>query len=350
MPRTTSVVLACCLLAGAASAQVTINQGDVPQSIGDSTSYKYVQNSATVNNGSTGGPQTWTFDTSTYIGYVLTQTIVDKASTPFADRFPDANLAAKEPRGSYTLFTYNRLDADAVLECGYGVQFGMGGIVRVNAPPAVQLDLPATMGTNWQTAFTVTDTAGDTVHVAAEGRRFYIDAWGTAVTPAGNFDCLRANAVGVIVTTTFVGGSPVRVDTTPTRRYMWLARGVGMVAMTHSMEGDTSPDFTEADDIMVMVQTSAGAVAEPGRSPFAGRSRVRPNPCGRFATVTPGPTMAGPVRVEMTDPSGRVWLTRTEPYARSTLPLDLADLPAGVYFCTVTAAGRSETHRLVRMQ
>jgi hypothetical protein len=350
MPKTTSVLVACCLLAGAALAQVTITEGDVPRTLGDSTRYKYVQSWATVDNGPAGGPHTWTFDTSTYIGYVLTQTIVDRASTPFAERFPDANLAAMEPRGAYTLYVYNRLDPDALQEHGFGAYFGTSGIARANVPPAMVLDLPATLGTSWQTAFTVTDTAGDTLHVAAETRRFNVDAWGTAVTPAGSFECLRENAVGVVVRTTYVGGNPVSVDTVPTRRYMWLARGVGMVAMTHSNEGDTSPDFTDADDYTVMVQTSAGAVTETGRSPLPARSAVSPNPCGRFATVSLGPPMAGPVRVELTDPAGRVWLKQAPPAAVLTVRLDLSRVPAGVYFCSVAAAGWSETHRLVRVR
>ncbi len=351
MLKTPSFVLLCCLLAGVAAAQVTIEQGDVPQTIGDSTRYKYVQSWATVDNGSPGGPQTWTFDTSTYIGYVLTQTIVDKASTPFADRFPDANLAAMEPRGPYTLYIYNKLDADALLECGFGAFFGTSGIARANVPPAVILDLPATFGSNWQTAFTVTDTAGDTVHVAAETRRFTIDAWGTAVTPAGSFACLRENAVGVVVRSTYVGGSLVSVDTVSTRRYMWMARGVGMVAMTHSTEGDTNPNFTEADDIMVMVQTSAGGIQEPGR-PIAGlRSSIYPNPCGRFASVACALEGPGTVQVSIADPSGRTVLRRTAS-SRPGAPvqLDLGDLRAGVYFCTVSAGGRADAHRLVRLK
>jgi hypothetical protein len=259
------LAVGCCLLASMASAQITIQAGDVPQTVGDSCRYKYVANSGTVDNGSPGGPHTWTFDTASYVGYVLTTTCVDKATTPFADRFPEANLVTSEPRGQYTLFVYDKLQADGLLECGFGAQFGGGGMVQVNVPFAINVPLPATLGTTWQTDYTVTDTAGDTTHVAAYTRWGTIDAWGTAVTPVGSHACLRENWVVLTITTTYVSGTPIGADTSLTRRYLWAARNVGTVAMTHSMEGDTNPNFTLADDIMVMVQTSSG-VAEEGRA------------------------------------------------------------------------------------
>jgi hypothetical protein len=280
----------CCLLAGMASAQITIEAGDVPQTIGDSCRYKYVGNSGTVDNGSPGGPNTWTFDTSTYVGYVLTSTCVDKATTPFADRFPEANLVTSEPRGQYTLFVYDKLQADGLLECGFGAQFGGGGMARVNVPFAMNIPLPATLGTTWQTDYTVTDTTNDTVHVAASTRWCAIDAWGTAVTPVGTYPCLRENWVVLTVTTTYVSGTPVDVDTSLTRRYLWAARNVGTLAMTHSMEGDTNPSFTLADDIMMMVQTSSGVAEETPdaglRTTNAGSSIVRNVlllPCSRLS-------------------------------------------------------------------
>ncbi|MBM3331190.1 hypothetical protein FJY68_04970 [candidate division WOR-3 bacterium] len=256
------LAVGCCLLAGVASAQITITAGDVPQTIGDSSKYKYLAHDDTVDNGSPGGPHTWTFDTSSYVGYVLTMTYVSKESTPFAARFPDANIATREPRGTYTLYVFNKLDTGSLLECGFAADFGGGSMVRVNVPPAINVDFPATYNSSWQTDFNTTDTAADTIHVVATSRRCTIDAWGTVVTPAGSYDCLRQNWVGIVITTTYVSGVPVGVDTSVTRRYYWLTKDVGMAAMTHSMEGDTSANFTAADDIMVMVHSSSGGVAE----------------------------------------------------------------------------------------
>ncbi len=346
MPQRSLVLSLCCLLVAAVSAQITIEAGDVPMTVGDSCRFKYVASEATVDNGTEGGPQTWTFDTSTYVGYVLTTTIVDKATTPFASRFPDANLATCEPRGPYTLYVYDKVDADAMLEYGYAAQFGSGGKVWAEVPWVVHVDLPATLGTAWQTDYTVHDTLGaDTVDVVVSTRRCAIDAWGTAVTPAGSYPCLRQDWFGFSVTTTYIGGSPVAVDTSISRRYLWLAKGVGAVAMTHSMEGDTNPTFTLADDIMVMVQTSSGGVEEPGRYPGVPRLAVRPNPCGRLATVEFTP--AGAATVSVAEVTGRVVFSR--PVAGRRAVLDLGDVPAGVYLLTLASGGFAVTQPVVRL-
>jgi len=263
-----------------ASAQITIEAADIPQTVGDSGQYKYCASEATVNNGESGGPQTWTFDTSAYTGYVLTTTVVDKATTPLGDRFPEANLVTSEPRGQYTLFVYDKLQVDALLECGYGIWFGSGGRAWVQVPAVRNVQFPATLGTSWQTDYTVHDTLNaDTVDVVAGTRWCSIDAWGTAVTPVGSYPCLRANWVGLAVTTHYIGGTPVGVDTSLTRRFLWVAKHAGTVAMTHSMEGDTSLNFTRADDYMVMVQTSSGVAEEApeagSRTTSAGSSIVR---------------------------------------------------------------------------
>jgi len=341
MIRTASAVLfGCCLLAGFAFAQITIEAGDVPRTIGDSFQNKYVQTEATVNVGSPGGPHTWTFDTSTYVGYVLTTTIVDKASTPFADRFPDANLATREPRGQYTLYVYNQVVPEELRECGYGVYLGPGGIVRVNVPPAVNVPFPATLGTSWQTGFTVSDTSHDTVRVAVNDRRCVIDAWGTAITPAGTYPCLRENWTGLVVTTTYVGGSPVDVDTSLTRRYLWMAKGVGVVALAHSMEGDTSLNFTQADDYTVLAQTSAGGIQEPGLAPVRPRPSLWPNPCaGRSARLGFGAT-GSPALVRVYDATGRNVLLRSVPAGTRSVELDVGSLPSGVH--VVEARARTQ--------
>jgi hypothetical protein len=314
----------CLLLTGIAGAQITIESGDVPQTIGDSCRYKYVANSATVDNGLPGGPHTWTFDTASYVGYVLTTTIVDKATTPFAASFPDANLATREPRGAYTLFVYDKVQTDGLLELGYGADFGGGGKVWKELPSVVNVQFPATLGVAWQTSYTVNDTTGDTVRVAAGTRWCAIDAWGTAIVPAGSHECLRENWVGVTITTTYVSGSPVSTDTSFGRRYLWMAKAVGVVAMTHSMEHDTNPNFTEADDIMVMVQTSAGGIEE-GLKPQAASFKLGPT-IVRGVVLLPGSPSTSSSPSWLLDITGRPVLPLR------VGPNDVSHLAPGVYF------------------
>ncbi len=256
-----------CLLVGPARAQITITAGDIPQVIGDSFIYDYLnQTDATVNNGSPGGPHTWTFDTATYVGALYTTSVVNKASTPFAAQFPDANRATMEPRGGgVVLYDYFKIDAGAMLVEGTGNYDN--GILKafIFNPPTTEIRLPATYGNSWQTGYTIRDTFIDTVYAAAFARRCSVDAWGTAVTPAGSFECLRENWVEVITETAYVNGLPILVETIPDRQYVWMAKGQGMVAMTGSIYGDSSPNYTQASQYTVMVHASVAGVAEtPG--------------------------------------------------------------------------------------
>jgi hypothetical protein len=136
----------CFLLVGTASAQITITAGDIPQVIGDSFRYKYLNSpAATIDNGPAGGPHTWTFDTSSYVGLVYTTYVVDKAVTPFAARFPDANRTTGESRaGGVSLFDYFRVDAGAMLVEGTGNDDNGFLKAFVYNPPPIDIRLPAT--------------------------------------------------------------------------------------------------------------------------------------------------------------------------------------------------------------
>lgn len=134
------------------------------------------------------------------------------------------------------------------------------------------------------------------------------------------------------------------MDTALTRRFWWLAPAVGWVATAHSLEGDTSTNFTMAGDYQVMVTTNSGAVLEQC-GPRVAAARILPNPCSGSATLCLGPGLAGPVSVRVCDAAGRVVLSQA---ARGGAPmrLDLRGNRAGLYFCTATIGNRVVTEPL----
>lgn len=89
------------------------------------------------------------------------------------------------------------------------------------------------------------------------------------------------------------------------------------------------------------------ASAAPGGSE---NLTLYPNPHATAFTADLALPEAGPVRLELLDLTGRSVLTLHEgdlPEGRSQLTFS-PDLPAGVYLCRMTAAGRSWQHKLVR--
>lgn len=346
-----TTVLCCLVLCSAALAQITINAGDVPQTFGHEFHYKSAgREGATVNVGPPGGPQTWTFDTSTYVGSPRLITGVDPSGTPFGDRFPAASYATSDPMGPFTMYVYQKITPDEVLGLGYGLDGGSQTRVGVAVPPALQLDLPATLGTAWTSVSAMSDTSGDTVKVDIQDWRCEFDAWGTAVTPCGSWPCLRLNQVELFLQNRYVGGSLVQSDSAWTRLYLWHARGVGWVGRTQSQRGDTSRQYTNAGNYWTLVRTTAGGVGELPGGPAVSPLSISPNPCPGRTTLRCASELSGTALVKVCDAAGRLVLCRTCPGERlaSGLELDLRDLPAGVYHCTVTAGGRTMTRQLLR--
>jgi hypothetical protein len=356
MPVSKSTLSVCCclLLCAAAGAQITITESDISTTIGDSFQFKtLVTGSTTVDVGSSGGPHVWTFDTAAFSGLVVVNEIVDKATTPHGARFPDANIAIQQVYGAYGYWIYRKLDPNQMLDLGAAMSNGDTIFGFRYEPQCVNLDLPLTFGTQWQTTFGYTDTSSDTTQrVVLNNYDCRVDAWGTATCPVGTYPCLRENVFQTEITTEYLRGVIASAETVLTRRYYWLVAAVGSaVAMAHSMEGDTSTNFTTADDYMVLVSTNAGAVTEERRLPVAA-ARILPNPCTGSALLSLAPGIPGPVTVRVCDAAGRVVLRRALSAERqaSSVLLDLRGNRAGVYICTVTAGGSTLTNELVLLK
>jgi hypothetical protein len=145
----------------------------------------------------------------------------------------------------------------------------------------------------------------------------------------------------------YLRGAVAWTDTLPTRRYWWLASEIGTIATANSMDRDTSASFTMADEQWVLVQTNRGAVLEQRGLPVTA-ARIRPSPCAGGAMLDLAPGMTGPVVVRVCDAAGRVVLRQTA--TGNTTRLDLRGNRAGLYICTVTAAGRVVTEPLVLLK
>ena len=342
-------VFCCLFLCAAAGAQITITESDIPRTIGDTFVYKICFDNATVNVGAAGGPNVWMFDTAAFEGLVVPMAMVDKDSTPLGARFPDANVTLQMVFGPYGMWLYRKLDATQMLDLGAANSNVDTIIGNVFDPPGVNLDLPLTFGTQWQTTFGFTDTTSDTtqtVFLYIDDCR--IDAWGTATIPAGTYPCLRENVLQTQIATGYLRGAVAWTDTLRTRRYSWLAAAVGTVAIANSVDRDTSSSFTMAAEQWVLVQTNRGAVLEQPGSVVAPAVRFLPNPCTGSAELLLAPGIRGPFTVRVCDAAGRVVLRQTA--TGTTTWLDLRGNRTGLYFCTVAAAGRVVTEPLVLLE
>ena len=102
------------------------------------------------------------------------------------------------------MWIYRKLDADQMLDLGVAMTNADTTVGVRYDPPGVNLDLPLTFGTQWQTTFGYTDTTSDTTQtVVLNIYDCRVDAWGTATCPAGTYPCLRENVFQTEITTVY---------------------------------------------------------------------------------------------------------------------------------------------------
>ncbi len=255
-----STALSLLLLFAAAQAQITITDADIPSHLNDTFLYKRNSGVATVNVGSSGGPNVWTFDTSTFVGMRQYQAVVDKNATPFGALFPTANVAYAT-EGESTLinaYTFCQLSASE-LDCeGMGLEFTDTVMASVYQPHQVVAPLPMTYGQAWQCSYGWSDTMLPLVITTDVTKRHRVDAWGTVTTPVGTDSCLRENLVYMVIVTSWISGVPVSTDSVWGRHYVWHVPRRGIVVSAESPDRDTSLNFTSSDCYRVMVQVQAG--------------------------------------------------------------------------------------------
>lgn len=350
MSRLVFVVLLAGLLAPA-PAQLTIGRGDVAQTVGDSFTYKYNTQLAPVSVGNPGGPHTWVFDTSAYVGTLQSLTLVTAGSTPFESLFPDANVIWRirtigEPE--YTTNFYNLSDT-AQLGIGLGVVTAETATVFRWEPPDRILALPAGYGTEWTALASHASGMGDIRVVVTVRARRRMDAWGTAVTPAGSFPCLRLNSYDTTVTATYYRDSLLFSDTVGNRSYAWLTRHHTPLAEASGPDNDTGLVFPYSDCYRVLVAATVGLAEETPARFRADRVDASPNPCVERTRISFPPSRPGRTVVMLCDAAGRLVRTLTPTDESGMVTWDRRDeggrrVKAGVY---LVIAGRGRFKLLV---
>ena len=81
-----------------------------------------------------------------------------------------------------------------------------------------------------------------------------IDGWGTVITPAGTFDCLRLCDYNVYISLWQFTDLEF-IDTTTTISYEWITKDNFIVANFESPEGETDFNFTLAESASLLQET-----------------------------------------------------------------------------------------------
>jgi hypothetical protein len=230
------LLLSLILFTGALSAQITIDQGDMP-SIGDNIPRKSDTMTVHPGPGGSGPNQTWNFVATSAFVINENTSIVSVASTPNGNQFSSSNMAMTSDNASYLYFNNS---AQSFTTQGFAGDLLGTGVINVNFASALTLhQFPRTYGS------TFTDTYG--LNVTVPGASFNplisqinfrrisnvvdeTDGWGQITTPFGTYNVLRVKRTEIFTDSIFAlpifppTWQLVSTNTDTTQNYSWFAK------------------------------------------------------------------------------------------------------------------------------
>ena len=251
----TCVLLGICAHAG--FGQIIVDWTEIPHSIGTQW-VKNTRATVTVDLGTTGGPQTWSFTTQPMGPENDTIVIVTPSSSPFIDSFTNVNLVYMQQELTDIVYQHYGLYADAM------VAFGIGGTAtgdqwlwKYVPPDSSPLPIQYGDSRHFRFHYTIVDVGTDSVTYEHYGWQM-CDAFGTVTIPYNTFDCLRVCDFDTCVMTMFVAGYPVFVDTTTHIRHTFVAEDYDGVVCVLSHPDETNQHYTSAQALERLVDFSTG--------------------------------------------------------------------------------------------
>ncbi len=335
------------------AAQPVFTEEDLPNIGYEGVSVIDTADAILVDVGSTGGPHAWDFSREVQ-GLTQTFRIISTGGTPAEDSFPAADFVQyvngwANDTTPAEIWNYVQTSPTEVLGLGDYLESELFGeplyFFHDYDPDRMISTLPLQMGEAWQDSFYRADSLdplgtiwNEIVSVSHE----LVDAWGTAIVPAGSFPVLRTISYDTTLTVTWMFGIP---DSTMscTIEYTWVAADVGAVAYIVSENDETDPAFNEAQNYVVLDSCSEIAVAENLEPELIPAIGVIGN--GIFFSIN----QSGNVELDIYDASG----CRTNTLYRGNLSagehsLALpADLVRGVYFIRMRQASKNVSAKFV---
>jgi|GEM_PF-3489008 len=355
----------------AASAQISVTYSEFPHTIG--TEYRYqIKHNAPVDLGEAGPNKSWDFSgwTGDYEGI---ETVIEPSAGGMSDSFPTASYCIYNDGSAGTPWTYIRWyyltwsDPNMMLLGRYDSLFG-GMLYKLDNPVPLYI-FPISYGDSFFCLMSY-PMGGGTVDTDSVWTK--VDAWGTAITPTGSYQCLRI--MRHTKQMMYFDGPPFISYIV---EYLWIAENMGIVASIRHFPDSTEIDFDTAAGRGYLTSLSLGMDESYVSKPQSVGLSVYPNPFNSSVTLYlsgVGATERSPgqIAVEIFDITGRLV------YAPSpSVPLPKGEggktlLPpgeggsksrmraftwqpdeainSGVYFVRVVIGGQSVTKRILYMK
>jgi hypothetical protein len=236
--------------------QIEIDWTEIPQDIGITFTHNGAED-VIVNLGSPGGPQTWNFTVQPMGSQNTNALIVPRTSSPFGDSFPNSNLVLEITENGYVAYAYGQIAPT------FGANLGLGSTAPITTffrfEPTDSYPMPVVYGASRNYTYGYTLLLGPGLEVRTDNYgNETVDAYGSVTVPYGTFECLRTRSFDTTITTMYVSGIPISVDTTTHIIYDFLAEDVGLIAHVLSYPEETDTNFTDADFLERITNFSTG--------------------------------------------------------------------------------------------
>jgi hypothetical protein len=252
------------ILSGSLSAQITIDQGDMP-SIGDNIPRKSDTMTVHPGPGGSGPNQTWNFVATSAFVINENTSIVSVASTPNGNQFSSSNMAMTSDNASYLYFNNS---AQSFTTQGFAGDYLGTGVINVNFASALTLhQFPRTYGS------TFTDTYG--LNVTVPGASFNplisqinfrrisnvvdeTDGWGQITTPFGTYNVLRVKRTEIFTDSIFAlpifppTWQLVSTNTDTTQNYSWFAKDGKLAVAEMSFDSLGAPQIFKWTELPII--------------------------------------------------------------------------------------------------
>ncbi len=335
------------IFTGGLSAQITIDQGDMP-SIGDNIPRKSDTMTVHPGPGGSGANQTWNFVATSAFVINENTSIVSVASTLNGNQFSSSNMAMTSDNASYLYFNNS---AQSFTTQGFAGDLLGTGVINVNFASALTLhQFPRTYGS------TFTDTYG--LNVTVPGASFNplisqinfrrisnvvdeTDGWGQITTPFGTYNVLRVKRTEIFTDSIFAlpifppTWQLVSTNTDTTQNYSWFAKDGKLAVAEMSFDSLGVPKifkWTELPGLGVGLEEENNILS------------ISPNP---FADVI---IIEGLLNGEvfLNDASGRE-INVNQAIDGSEITLFVNDLPSGVYYVKTTSSKLNNCYKLIKL-
>lgn len=154
---------------------------------GATFAYVYTEcwDNCTVNNGSNGPNQAWSFPDYAW-AFSWTMSCLDPQNTPHADTFATADRCWMED--DYPYYYYEAIEPNGCYELGEGTPY----YTEVYDEPRLLLKLPLQINTNWtELALEFYGYVGNDSSYSIDSTTHSADGWGTLTTPYDTCSCVR---------------------------------------------------------------------------------------------------------------------------------------------------------------